>query len=221
MKSFVAAYVTVIVRKSGEVNYDLFLSLSQDGLRHDDYTDALLGQVTGTLGRNELREIDVSAIFSDPTPALVPGMDYISLFFRANNQGSRGRHDDDSDSDSEWGRRSVSRDVQVVGLRFQYEGNAVVDDSLQFFTVPGTETAEGVLTCSCPASTQLVSGGVVCEVNASVQRSHPSLNILTPNIWFGLCQRSSLDIDLSSGIPTGLTQTPESPLNVICTCADF
>jgi len=120
LNDFVGAKVVVIGRKNTEITYDLFLSLSRDGFPHDTFKDALVNLGPEMLFKNELREIDVSAIFPD----LVPGMDYVTLHFLAKDQGRRRRNDDDDDDRN---RGGSSKDIQVIGLRFIYD-KAVGDD---------------------------------------------------------------------------------------------
>ena len=60
MEDFVAAKIVVIGTKSKNIEYDLNLSISQNGLRHDDYTDDTFQNQPATLFEDELLEIDVS-----------------------------------------------------------------------------------------------------------------------------------------------------------------
>lgn len=97
MTDFLGAKVVIIPKRTRDITYNLYLSVSADGEPHDGTTFEEL-DVPASMVAGEMLEIDVSSIF----PAgLVPGADYISLVFKAKN--------------------SVSR-VRVVGLRFQYEG---------------------------------------------------------------------------------------------------
>ena len=79
--------MVLISKKNTEITYDLFLSLSRDGFPHDAFTDVLVDLGPEMLFKNELWEIDVSAIFPDSTPSI----DYVTLHFLANKQAARRR----------------------------------------------------------------------------------------------------------------------------------
>lgn len=100
MTAFLGAKVVVIAERSLDITYNLYLSVSADGEPHNGPTYEELNLPISMVAE-EMLEIDVSSIFPS---GLVPGEDYISLAFRANNKAYR---------------------LRVVGLRFQYEGPAV------------------------------------------------------------------------------------------------
>ena len=85
MTSFVSAKVVLISKKDTTISYDLYLSRSQDGFPQDVATGALENLGPEVLYKNELREIDVSAIFPEPTP----GIDYLTLRFLAKKLGGK------------------------------------------------------------------------------------------------------------------------------------
>ena len=111
LEDFIGAKVVLIGKKDGAISYDLQLSISQNALRHDDFTDSIQ-DLPALLVRDELLEIDVSEIFPSN---LAAGVDYASLHFNARH----GRRHPDGDDDED--RRGGSNLVQVIGLRFQYD----------------------------------------------------------------------------------------------------
>jgi hypothetical protein len=116
--SFSGAKLVVIGKKDKELTYDLCLSISQHALRHDDYVASLPDQPL-TISKDVLTEIDVSSIFP---LGLVPGKDYVGLYFRSKHLGN----------------------VQILGLRFMYQGVAGPEGP------PGPQGEPGV--CTCPIS---------------------------------------------------------------------
>jgi hypothetical protein len=91
---FVGAQVMVIGKKSGSITYDLHLSISRDGARHDAFNADATG-LPATLSTDKLTALDASALF----PALAAGQDVVALHFQASPQS----------------------DLRVVGLRFAFE----------------------------------------------------------------------------------------------------
>ena len=77
--AFRAAKVEVIAYKSNPITYDLHLSVSQDGLPKDHFTDWMHDLGPLLLVENEILEIDVSTIF----PLLAPG-NLVKLRFETN-----------------------------------------------------------------------------------------------------------------------------------------
>ena len=127
LKSFVSAKVVLISKKDTLIAYDLFLSHSRDGFPQNASTDALENLGPEVLFKNELREIDVSAIFPDPTP----GVDYITLHFVAKKQGGNSKKNSDKRKRRSGKSKKSSKgsgDIQIVGLRFQYDSGVLVDD---------------------------------------------------------------------------------------------
>ena len=97
---FLGAKVAVIGKKDKEFTYDLNLSISQNMLRHDDFTQSLLDLPALPGGKDQLLEIDVSEIFDGVV--FFAGVDDISLRFESHSKS----------------------EAQVLGLRFQFEGQS-------------------------------------------------------------------------------------------------
>lgn len=110
MKTFVAAKVVVIGKKDKDILYDLSLSISQNGQRHDDFTDDTFKELPALVFKDELLEIDVSLPF-ERIIEFFPGEDYIALHFKADKK----------------------RDVRVLGLRFQYEAAGPAGATLSIY----------------------------------------------------------------------------------------
>jgi Calx-beta domain len=91
---FTSAQVMVIGKKSGQITYDLHLSISRNGASVDAFSADATG-VAATLDSDKLTALDASSLF----PALSPGQDVVALHFRASPQG----------------------DLRVVGLRLEFE----------------------------------------------------------------------------------------------------
>jgi hypothetical protein len=99
MTAFESAKLVVIGRVSGTLTYSLGLSIASNGDPQNYYTNSAAG-LKATLTKNQLQEIDVSSYI--PTGggfAILPG-DYIGMSFQF----------------------YPSTAVNVLGLRFQYEG---------------------------------------------------------------------------------------------------
>ena len=117
---FLGATVVLIAKESGEISYDLHLSISQDALSHDDFTDSIQ-DLPAVVVKGQLLELDVSAIFPSD---LVAGVDYASLHLNARHGRGHRDGDDDDDDDRPQGGSNLA---QVIGLRFQYEGPVGAD----------------------------------------------------------------------------------------------
>ncbi|MEM7395563.1 MAG: hypothetical protein AAF492_24800, partial [Verrucomicrobiota bacterium] len=94
--SIVSVKILVIGRRNVNTHYHLDISMAQNGLRHDDFSQEQ-DDVPFSVDKDRLTEIDVTDIFPDDAD-IYPGLDYATLEFRAHNR---------------W-------DALVVGLRFQY-----------------------------------------------------------------------------------------------------
>ena len=105
LTAFVAAKVVVIGKKDKDILYDLSLSISQNGLRHDDFTDDTFQELPASVLKDELLEVDVSPPFLGLE--LFLGVDYVALHFKADKKG----------------------DVRVLGLRFQYDAEVFLDST--------------------------------------------------------------------------------------------
>ena len=70
--------------------FDLKLSISQDAMLHNAITSSMLGVPLATTP-GTLQEIDITSIFSGLFNAASPGMDYVSLSFKAKPAGDRQR----------------------------------------------------------------------------------------------------------------------------------
>ena len=112
MMSFTAAKIVVIGHKhdsdrddhdrrdsSGDIKYDLFLSMAQGAQAQDTITDTRKGLGPATLADGEISEIDVSDVFSGQT---LTAADYVTLKFRAHPREG----------------------VRVLGMRFAFVGPA-------------------------------------------------------------------------------------------------
>jgi hypothetical protein len=92
MLALSSAKVVLIGKNNKETDADVYLSIAQNGLRHDDFTASLVIDPVICVA-DEIMEVDVTSIF----PAtLYPGEDYASIYFSTKFAG-------------------------VVGMRFQYE----------------------------------------------------------------------------------------------------
>ena len=134
MKAFVAAKVVVIGKKDKDINYDLSLSISKNGLRQDDFTDDTFQELPAFVFKDELLEIDVSAPFLGLE--FFPGQDYVALHFKADKK----------------------KDVRVLGLRFQYDAGVFLDESTGKIGIGTTDPqseleVEGTVAVSAFAST--------------------------------------------------------------------
>jgi len=96
--AFQGAKILLIGKKDGIITYDLDLSISQNALRHDAFTNVLRGQNVFA-GKDKLQEVDVASLFGG---SLFAGMDYVSLHFEADKKD----------------------DIYVIGMKFQFEGPA-------------------------------------------------------------------------------------------------
>lgn len=110
---FVSAKVVMIGKNDKDTTADVFLSISQNALRYDDFTDALFS-LPLSLKSSELIEVDVSSVF----PALNAGSDYASLYFE-------------------------SKFAHIVGLRLEYNSILADGDITAVDTPPDGGLAGG------------------------------------------------------------------------------
>jgi hypothetical protein len=115
MTSFSAAKVVVIGKKDKEITYDLHISVAQNMQRHDAISDSLT-KLPETLVKDKLLEIDISEIFAEID--FLPGLDYVTLHFKADKKGK----------------------VQIIGMRFQYEGLTDLEIAAMGYIKDYTET---------------------------------------------------------------------------------
>jgi hypothetical protein len=92
MSELLSVKVVVIGGDDTDTEVDLYLSVAQNTTRHDEYTTSVEGTLL-TCYAGRLMEVDVISIFPSN---LIPGQDYVSLYFDA-------------------------KDTQVLGLRFIYD----------------------------------------------------------------------------------------------------
>ena len=117
---FVEAKVVVIGTTSyQDLSARLLLSVSQDQLTHNNYTDT--GIVDFGLDENRLEEIDVSSIFGDIPDGVMEGLDYVSLKFITLPKTQRGN-------------------VKILGMRFVYEGVSTTSVELRGSNLVLTDT---------------------------------------------------------------------------------
>ena len=105
LDSVAGATLVVIGKKDRDMDLDVFLSISQDLLSHDDFTTSF-SVMALPLVADKVLEIDVSDVFAT-SPALVPGVDYVGLHVSG----------------------FTASDGRVLGLRFIYD--SAVEGDLQ------------------------------------------------------------------------------------------
>jgi hypothetical protein len=165
---FAGAKVVLIRKEDMEITFDLSLSLSRDGLPHDVFTDAMADLGPEMLLKNQLREIDVSAIFPD----FDPGMDYVTLHFRAKDRDHcrKKKHTND---------RRRPKDIRIIGLRFQYDTDVFFDSTTGNVgigtTAPGSELeVNGTVAARAFASTSPLILEAPQEPNGSALTTSPA-----------------------------------------------
>ena len=117
LRQFAGATVVVIPRRSGTVRYDLDISMARNGLPSDLFNQSSKG-MSIAVQKGVITEIDVTSIFPAGS-SLAPGQDFVGLRF--NSAGSTKNKSGKSNKSS---KKGSSTWLQVVGLRFDYEGPA-------------------------------------------------------------------------------------------------
>ena len=116
LRQFVSARVVVIPGRSGTVRFNIDISMARDGLPHDLFIQSM-DSITITVQKGIITEIDVTPIFPNGA-SLAPGQDYVALRFNSSGDAKA------SDKSDKHTKRERSSKIQVVGLRFEYEGPA-------------------------------------------------------------------------------------------------
>ena len=132
LDGFVGAQVMVIGKRNRTITYELALSIAKDGEDHDTFTASATG-LTAPIHVGELAALDASSVF----PALAAGEDLVALHFTS----------------------TPFSDLQVVGLRFQYDrfpDHAGITCGAGLFLV-GFEAETGAAVCKTLA--EITGGG--------------------------------------------------------------
>ena len=116
IRQFVSARVVVIPGRSGTVRFNIDISMARDGLPHDLFNQSMDG-ITIAVQKGIITEIDVTPIFPNGA-SLAPGQDYVALRFNSSGEAKA------SDKSDKHIKQERSSKIQVVGLRFEYEGPA-------------------------------------------------------------------------------------------------
>jgi hypothetical protein len=191
MGAFLGAKVVVISKRSRDITYDLYLSMSSDGESHSGFRDAQLG-LSASTAKGEMLEIDVSSIF----PAgMVPGNDYASLVFMTSEGMGH---------------------VRIVGLRFLYDDpppprSKLVRRNTTLVVPWGTIYAEE--TVSCPQGYYAITPGIEWVSGGDL-----AIQILDAWVSFAWISSSSLPNEcICSSLP-GLHFDAEVVYECSCLC---
>ena len=138
LRQFAGATVVVIPRRSGTVRYDLDISMARNGLPSDLFNQSSKG-MSIAVQKGVITEIDVTSIFPAGS-SLAPGQDFVGLRFNSagstknksgksnksskKNRSSKKNKSNKSGKSNKSSKKGSSTWLQVVGLRFDYEGPA-------------------------------------------------------------------------------------------------
>ncbi|MGH7209053.1 MAG: tail fiber domain-containing protein [Nitrospiraceae bacterium] len=216
LQEFKEAAVVVIPPRNGELTYNLRISKTTEGMRHDEATENLLTRATLPLTKGQLTEIPVTEAFQ--AVGGVAAKDYVSLNFELARKGRKdGDDDDEKDKKDEKDKRDRKdgkddRDDKgatlVVGLRVQYAAtgggvNSVTagDSSI---TIGGTATDPTVAVSGSGITADKIADNAVTGTKVA-DGSLTGADIQDGSIGTADLANSALTINAGVGIAGGGT----------------